>query len=153
MASEQHSSNGFPVRDGDPATNFGPVSHADASETRERVIPATGAKGTEILDLLGDEYTSRILEALSVEPRPARELVSVCDMSRPTVYRRLDRLEDHDLVSTDTTIDEDGHHRKVFETTLERVTIELVDDAPTVHLVVRDSGGENGAPSVPVSAD
>lgn len=153
MASEQHSSSRFPVRDGDPATNFRAVSHANASETRERIIPATSIEGTEILDLLGDEYTSRILEALSVEPRPARELVSVCDMSRPTVYRRLDRLEDHDLVSTDTTIDSDGHHRKVFETTLERVTIELVDDAPTVHLVVRDSGEENGAPSVPVSAD
>lgn len=153
MASERHSSNRFPARDGDPATNFGPVSHADASETRERVIPATSAEGTELLDLLGDEYTSRILEALSVEPRPARELVSVCDMSRPTVYRRLDRLEDHDLVSTDTTIDSDGHHRKLFATTFERVTIELDDDAPTVHLVVRDSSERKGAPSVPVSAD
>jgi len=153
MASDEHSSNRFPVRDGDPATNFGPVRHAGASETRERVVPATGAEGTEILDLLGDEYTSRILEALSVEPRPARELVSVCDMSRPTVYRRLDRLEDHDLVSTDTTIDEDGHHRKVFATTFERVTVELADDAPTVHLVVREGREEKGASSVPVSAD
>ncbi|MFT4930785.1 MAG: putative transcriptional regulator [Natronomonas sp.] len=153
MASEQHSSNRFPVQDGDPATNYGPVGHADATETRERVVPATGAEGTEILDLLGDEYTSRILEALSVEPRPARELVSVCDMSRPTVYRRLDRLEDHDLVSTDTSIDADGQHRKVFATTFERVTIELVGDAPTVHLVVRDSSEERKTPSVPVSAD
>jgi DNA-binding HxlR family transcriptional regulator len=153
MANEQHSSNRVPVREGDPATPFGPVAHAEASQTAERVIPATGAEGTEILDLLGDEYTSRILEALSVEPRPARELVSVCDMSRPTVYRRLDRLENHDLVSTDTTIDPDGHHRKVFATTLERVTIELVDNVPTVHLVVRDSGEEQGIPSAPVSAD
>lgn len=153
MASEQHSSNRFPVRNGDPATRFGTVGHPDASQTTERVIPATGADGTEILDLLGDEYTARILEALSVEPRPARELVSVCEMSRPTVYRRLERLENHDLVSTDTTIDPDGHHRKVFATTLERVTIELDDDGPTVRLVVRDSNDEHGASSAPVSAD
>jgi DNA-binding HxlR family transcriptional regulator len=153
MASEQQSSNRFPVQEGDPATEFATIGHAKGSHTTERVIPATGAEGTEILDLLGDKYTARILEALSVESRPARELVSVCEMSRPTVYRRLERLENHDLVSTDTTIDSDGHHRKVFATILERVTIELADHGPTVRLVVRDRSDEHGTSSVSVSAD
>jgi DNA-binding transcriptional ArsR family regulator len=116
----------------------------DTSETTKQVISVTGAEGKELLDLLSDQYTARILEALSVEPRPARELASICDMSRPTVYRRLDRLQEHGLVSTDEDLDPDGHHRKVFTTCLERVTVELTDDDPTVHLVLHDSNRENG---------
>ena len=143
MASTQHQAPPVSVQERDRARKAEQSRHVDASETTKRVISVTGAEGKELLDLLSDQYTARILEALSVEPRTARELASLCDMSRPTVYRRLDRLQEHGLASTDEELDPDGHHRKVFATCLERVTVELVNDDPTVHLVLHDSKREN----------
>jgi DNA-binding transcriptional ArsR family regulator len=144
MASTQHQAPPVAVQEMDRIRKTEQSSHVDASEPTKRGISVTGAEGKELLALLSDQYTARILEALSVEPRPARELASLCDMSRPTVYRRLDRLQENGLVSTDEDLDRDGHHRKVFATSLERVTVELVDEDPTVHLVLHDSKRENG---------
>ncbi|MFQ3295002.1 MAG: DNA-binding HxlR family transcriptional regulator [Halobacteriales archaeon] len=144
MASTQHQSPPVPVQKGDRIGNTEQSRQVDTSETTKRVVSVTDAESNDLLDLLSDQYTARILEALSVEPRPARELASICDMSRPTVYRRLDRLQEHGLASTDEDLDPDGHHRKVFATSLERVTVELVDNDPTVHLVLHDSNRENG---------
>lgn len=105
---------------------------------RERVLTTDGDddQAEELLDLLDDDYVQRILEALFDESRPARDLVEACNASRATVYRRLNRLQEYELVTSDVELHEDGHHRKVFESTFERATIELVDGRPEVRLVV-----------------
>jgi predicted transcriptional regulator len=59
-----------------------------------------------VVELLGDDYACRLVVALSEEPMPAVELAEECEMSRPTVYRRLNRLADHGLVS----VCSDGEH-------------------------------------------
>ncbi len=69
-----------------------------------------------VIELLGDRFTRNILVSLKAEPKTARELVAVCDGSRPTVYRRLKALEEADLVTARNQIDPDGHHRKKFAT-------------------------------------
>lgn len=143
MASTQHQAPPVSVQEGGRIRKTEQRSHVDRSETTKRVVSVTGAEGRELLDLLGDQYTVRILEALSVESRPARELASLCDMSRPTVYRRLERLQEHGLASTDEDLDPGGHHRKVFATSLERVTVGLIDDDPTLHLVLDECKQEN----------
>lgn len=153
MASIQYQAPPASVQERDQIRNTEQSSHVDTSETTKQVVAVTGPEANELLDLLSDQYTARILEALSVEPRPAREIASICDMSRPTVYRRLDRLREHGLVSTDEDLDPDGHHRKMFATALERVTVELTDEDPTIHLVLNQTKRENVRSPGLISAD
>lgn len=78
-------------------------------------------------ELLEDEYARSILAETSSETLSAKELVDRCDASPPTVYRRIDRLEEFDLIDEERTLDPDGHHYRRFSARLERVTIELRD--------------------------
>ncbi|MDG5776398.1 winged helix-turn-helix domain-containing protein [Haloarculaceae archaeon H-GB2-1] len=80
-----------------------------------------------VVDLLDDEYARAILRATSVQALSAEELSEQCDMSPPTVYRRLDRLREHDLVAAQQQLDPDGHHYEVYTACLSRVTIDLDD--------------------------
>jgi DNA-binding transcriptional ArsR family regulator len=94
----------------------------------------------DLLSVLEDDYARRILNAVAADPRPARELMEVCDASRATVYRRLNRLEEQDLVTSRTEVHPDGHHRKVFEATLEEVTLSLDGDGISAEVTVEDAG-------------
>jgi predicted transcriptional regulator len=78
-----------------------------------------------LLELLGDEYTCRLLTTLDEGPLPAAELVDRCEMSRATVYRRLDALEDAGLVRSRLRYDPDGHHRRAFELALDAVELRV----------------------------
>jgi DNA-binding transcriptional ArsR family regulator len=81
-----------------------------------------GAASAEApLGPLDDEYTRRLLATLDGEPLPAAALVDRCEMSRATVYRRLDRLEEAGLVTSRLRYDPDGHHRHEFELGVDRV--------------------------------
>lgn len=79
----------------------------------------------DVLEILDDEHAREILEATADRARPARELAEIIDVSRPTVYRRLDRLENAGLLEVTMAIDGDGHHRKNFRATLDTVTVDL----------------------------
>lgn len=81
----------------------------------------------EIAGILDDEYARAILRETSAEAMSANELSDRCDASLPTVYRRLDRLESHDLVAERTELDPDGNHYSVYEARLDRVEIQLDD--------------------------
>jgi predicted transcriptional regulator len=82
----------------------------------------------DVLAVLDDEYAKDILVETYAEPRSARRLAELCDASRSTVYRRIERLQTHDLLETQQQIDPDGHHREVYAARLQRVTVELTDD-------------------------
>lgn len=81
----------------------------------------------EVLALLEDEYARAILAALTNEPMSASELCTACDMSDPTAYRRLERLEAANLVTDQQVVDADGHHFKEYVATVEDVTV-IFDD-------------------------
>jgi len=72
------------------------------------------ADADELLELLGDDHARRVLHEIAAEPRTGRELVAAVDVSKSTVYRRLERLEAAGLVESTRRIDPDGHHRKQF---------------------------------------
>lgn len=57
----------------------------------------------------------------------AKTLSEECDASLPTIYRRVERLVDCDLLTEHTRIAEDGHHYSVYEARLQRLTVELDD--------------------------
>lgn len=129
-----------------------PASPSERPDEGDRTRTLSPADDESLLAVLSDEYTRQLLEALSLESRPARALVEATDMSRPTVYRRLNRLEEHGLVRTDTEFHPDGHHRNVFEATLDSLALEFDGGTPTVELVV-DTGAQATAPAVTVAAD
>ena len=82
---------------------------------------------SEIASLIDDEYARRILAETSVEPMSARTLSERCDASLPTIYRRLDQLEESQLVTERTEIEQDGNHYSVYEACLEKIELELDD--------------------------
>ena len=56
----------------------------------------------------------------------APTLAEACDASRPTVYRRVDRRKDHDLLAEQTDPDADGHHRSVYAARFRGAAVDLV---------------------------
>jgi len=80
------------------------------------------------LDLLSDSYACEILCALDDGPLAADDLVDRCGMSRPTVYRRLDRLTDTGLVDAQPSLSADGHHKQQYRLSLAAVTFRIDDD-------------------------
>jgi DNA-binding transcriptional ArsR family regulator len=103
-----------------PTRSPGPHSNSEAS-----------IDTAEVLDLIGDEYVCDILRALEDDPMPARELAETCDMSRPTVYRRLNRLTDAGLVDSRLALSPDGHHRDVFRLVVTELHVEIGEDGLT----------------------
>jgi len=81
----------------------------------------------ELLALLDDEYARTILAALTTEPMSASELCIACEMSDPTAYRRLDRLQALDLVTERQVLDPDGHHYKEYVATVDDVSVTFAD--------------------------
>lgn len=141
-----------------PAGGDGTVPARAATETdatapdlpEERAVRVDGDVAAALLALLSDEHARGVLAALEAGPLPARAVAEAADVSRATAYRRLDRLQDHGLVSVETEVHSDGHHRKLFATRFERATVELVDGAPEVRVVVRAHPGEDPrAPPAP----
>lgn len=88
-----------------------------------------------VFDVLGSETAREILALANDGPTPAEEFADACDVSLPTVYRRLDVLLADDMLAERTRIDDDGNHFSVFETTLDRVCFEVDDEGfeATVH--------------------
>lgn len=82
----------------------------------------------ELLDAIGDERARELLAAVGMEPRPAKELAEARDVSLPTVYRRLELLQEHDLITEQTEIAEDGNHYNVYECNFDSTVIKLDDD-------------------------
>jgi len=102
----------------------------------------TDDEDAELLSLLDDEYARAILIETSKEPMSADTLTERCDASPPTVYRRIDRLDEHDLVEAEQELDPDGHHYKTYRARLERVSVELSDGEMDVRV---DRSDENAA--------
>jgi DNA-binding transcriptional ArsR family regulator len=100
--------------------------------TKEGHVTQTSNAAPERLSLLDDEYTREVLIALSSGPQRGRDLETVCDASRPTVYRRVNRLEEAGLVKAEMTVDPDGHHCKKFRLVRDRLTVAIEDGTITV---------------------
>lgn len=101
---------------------------------------------TDLLSLLNAEYTQSILEAIQRESKSARAIAEECGASRPTVYRRLNALEEAGLVESGMVYDADGHHRTVFETTLEAISVDLVGGGLSVSVATSGSDQSSSRP-------
>ncbi|MFW6435532.1 MAG: ArsR/SmtB family transcription factor [Halovenus sp.] len=82
----------------------------------------------DVAALLEDDCARTILAATSTRPMTAKELAHHCDVSGPTIYRRIERLGDLDLIETRTRPDTDGgHHEQVYAATFSEVSVTLED--------------------------
>lgn len=90
-----------------------------------------------VFDVLGSEEVRKILALTNVEGKSAQELADNLDISRPTVYRRVNTCQEYDLVREDTELDEEGNHCKVYHASLERITFELDDAGFDVNIELR----------------
>jgi DNA-binding HxlR family transcriptional regulator len=93
----------------------------------------------DVLDTIGDEHARTVLAAISREPRSAKELNDECDLSLPTIYRRLEILEEHDLVTERRTVAADGNHYNVYECNFESTVIRLEDEQYDVRIYRKEN--------------
>ncbi|WP_313692074.1 ArsR family transcriptional regulator [Halorarum halobium] len=104
----------------------GDGSAPDGEAVPERV--EEGADLDTVAAVLEDPYARSILVGTADVSRSAEELIADTDASRTTVYRRLQRLVELDLVAERQELDPDGHHFKTYRARLDRVTIDLDGD-------------------------
>lgn len=74
-----------------------------------------------------DETARSILAETSSQPMTVNDLADRLDASKPTIYRRIERLEDQDLLTISIRPTGDGTQEKVFRATFDRLIIELED--------------------------
>lgn len=79
----------------------------------------------ELLALINDEYARDILAATDQQPMSAPALAEACDASRPTIYRRIDRLKEHGLLAESVRPGEDGHQRRVYVSRFKGLSLDL----------------------------
>lgn len=96
------------------------------------------APPADLFALLDDEYARAILAATDQRPMSAPALAEACDASRPTIYRRIDRLKEYDLLSETVRPDEDGHHRRVYVSRFRGLSVDLDDGTYRVTLDRRE---------------
>jgi len=110
------------------------TSDGESQPTTDAAVQSDPAA---LLPLLGDECTRRVLEAVADQPRSAREVVELVDVSRVTVYRHLDRLEEAGVVDSATVYDANGHHHAEYWAVCEEIVVRFGGDG--VELAVRGS--------------
>lgn len=81
-----------------------------------------------LLALLDDEYARTIIIETYREPCSANALSSACNADPSTVYRRIDRLQEQELLEAQQRLDPDGHHYKVYSAQLEHIGVDVTDD-------------------------
>lgn len=87
--------------------------------------------------MLADDCARTILVATREDAMPVSALAETCDVSEPTVYRRLEDLRAHELVEERTRIAPDGNHRTVFAATPDRVEFDITADGVGVRVARR----------------
>lgn len=92
----------------------------------------------EVLDAIGDPYAREVLAEVCRQPTSAKEIADALGHSRETVYRRLNLLQDHDLVSARLEIAKDGNHYQIYESAFDSVLISVEDDEYDVRIYRRD---------------
>jgi len=93
---------------------------------------------SDVIRLLDDDCARQILVETMSEPLSANELEERCEVSPPTIYRRLEELSEHGLVSEQTQVAADGHHYSIYRAALDRVEIDLTESGLDVTVTQRE---------------
>ncbi|RQG89910.1 ArsR family transcriptional regulator [Natrarchaeobius halalkaliphilus] len=88
----------------------------------------------EILNTIGDEHARTVLASISREPGSAKELAERLDLSQPTIYRRIDLLQEYDLIKERTLVADDGNHYNEYTSNFNSTVISLEGDEYDVRI-------------------
>lgn len=117
----------------------------DGDPTGEERKPGTAddapvdAEG--LVELLGDENTRSVLEAITDEALAVKEIAAAASLSTPTVYRRLARLEEAGLVASRLAVCADGHHHEQYRAVLDSASFRLGPDGLTASVRTEPTDG------------
>lgn len=89
------------------------------SEDREE-HPVSG-----VISLLDDIYATKILLETSSEPLSPLELADRFDVTAPTVYDRIERLREYELLQVEPKLHPKGHHYRRYRVNFEQVKVKL----------------------------
>ncbi|MCU4926509.1 helix-turn-helix domain-containing protein [Halobacteria archaeon AArc-dxtr1] len=89
--------------------------------------------------VLADDVARAILVHTQTDALSASALADRCEVSEVTIYRRLETLREHDLVTEATVPDRDGHHYKTYRANLHRLTVALTDDGFSLDVERRET--------------
>lgn len=92
---------------------------------------------SNIFEILASEHARKILAAASVKPVSAQELKDICDTSLPTIYRRVNALLRHDLLSDQLEVEPDGTHYNLYTSNLKEIHIRVEDGGFNVNTEIR----------------
>lgn len=95
----------------------------ESSDGREDGAVGDDYDAETLLELLGDEYTQRVLAAIGDSTRTGSELIERAGVSKATAYRRLDDLQEAGIVESSMRIDPEGHHCEQYELAISRLAI------------------------------
>ncbi len=98
-----------------------------ATDVGERSATDDSPAVSAVLQSLEDDKCRAILTALR-EPKSATELCDECELASSTVYRKLDRLRDAELVREYTEVRRDGPNATLYERDFTDISISI-DDA------------------------
>lgn len=104
------------------------VDRAELQNIVQRLINQAKSKhNNEVLNVLGDQKARHCLSYLVDNSATAKEIGNATRYSLPTVYRRLNALNQANLIEEQTQIDPDGNHVKTFTAVAEQVRINIAD--------------------------
>lgn len=85
--------------------------------------------------------TQSILRAIDSEPLSAKELADHCDVSGPTMYRKVNTMKEYDLLNEGTEIDRNGNHYTVYESNVDaiQIAIDPSETAIDIDVTYRDT--------------
>ncbi|MEF8777472.1 MAG: helix-turn-helix domain-containing protein [Natronomonas sp.] len=102
----------------------------------------TDDSSEELLELLGEERVREILVATSREAMSARDLSETCDVAPSTIYRRVERMIEHDLLVERTQIESDGSHHSVYKANVDHLDVDIDDGTIDVSMHVREDAAQ-----------
>ncbi|MFA9515674.1 ArsR/SmtB family transcription factor [Halopenitus sp. H-Gu1] len=84
--------------------------------------------GDDLIEVLGNKYNTAILAAAD-DPKSAQELSEELDVPIATCYRRIDELQEANLLELhDRPLSDDHRRINVYRRRVERVSVEFRDE-------------------------
>ncbi len=81
-----------------------------------------------VFDALADGQCRLMLQELSEEPLSAAELSEECDMPQSTTYRKIDELQEAELVEERTRLGTNGNHSSEYAVTAQQIEVTVSGD-------------------------
>jgi DNA-binding transcriptional ArsR family regulator len=95
-----------------------------------------------VLDALDDTDCRDILEATRGDPKTAGEIADECDLPSSTAYRKIDQLDDADLLTEKLRIRRSGKHVSEYACVVDDVTLSVGDSGVELAVSHTDGGVE-----------